>query len=286
MPGQPTDDAKYIDLHIHTNHSDGTCAVDEVVRIAAERGLRAIAITDHDCIAAYPRALELGQELGVEVLTGVELSSDLNGVDIHVLGYCFDIENEALQDKLREMRDARFVRARKMVENLNRQGIDLRFETVLKVAGDAAIGRPHIATAMLQEELIYSFREAFDSYIGYESTAYVDKLKIRPQEVFTLIREAGGIPVLAHPVVTRVDEHIPQFIRDGLMGIEVYHTESSPAAERFYRQLARKNDLLMTGGSDFHSPAHSRLGIGHPRVPASLADSLRESQTVDRAELA
>jgi predicted metal-dependent phosphoesterase TrpH len=178
------------------------------------------------------------------------------------------------------MKDARFVRAQRIVQNLNHQGIDLRFDTVLKIAGDAAIGRPHIAAAMLQEELIYSFREAFENNIGYDSPAYVEKLKIRPSEVFELVRQAGGIPVLAHPVVTKVDELIPQFIRDGLMGIEVVHSESSPAAERYYRQLARRNGLLITGGSDFHTTAHSRLEIGYPRVPLSMIDALRTACAV------
>jgi predicted metal-dependent phosphoesterase TrpH len=282
MLDKPSDDGRYVDLHIHTKHSDGTCTVEEVLQTAVEHGLQAISITDHDCIDAYPRALELGARMGIEVIPGVELSCDLEGVDIHVLGYCIDVENGPLCAKLREMKDARFVRARRIVENLNNMGMDLRFETVLKIAGDAAIGRPHIAAAMLQEELIYSFREAFDSSIGYDSPAYVDKLKIKPAEVFQLIRQAGGVPVLAHPAVTRVDEHIAQFIRDGLMGIEAMHSESSPAAERFYRQLARRNGLLVTGGSDFHTTAHSRLEIGHPRVPASFALALKG----ERAEYA
>lgn len=275
MESRFIDDGKYVDLHIHTKHSDGTCTVEEVLATAAERQLSSVSITDHDCIDAYPRAFAAGEQLGVEVIPGVELSCYLGGVDIHVLGYCFDVHNAALRSKLQEMKDARYVRARKMVENLNRQGIDLRFETVLKIAGDAAIGRPHIAAAMLQEELIYSFREAFEKSIGYDSPAYVDKLRIEPKEVFRLILDAGGTPVLAHPAVTGVDEHIPQFVRDGLMGIEVIHSENSPAAERYYAQIARKHNLLVTGGSDFHTSAHSRLEIGTPRVPHSLARALQ-----------
>jgi predicted metal-dependent phosphoesterase TrpH len=269
-------EAQYVDLHVHTKHSDGASSVDEVLAVASAQGLQAISITDHDTIDAYPAALERAGALGIEVIPGVEISSNIGRTDIHILGYCIDIENRALRGKLQEMRDARFVRARRMVERLNAQGIDLRFETVLKVAGPGAIGRPHIAAAMMQEELIYSVRDAFERLIGYDSPAYVEKMQIAPRDVFQLILQAGGIPVLAHPALTRVDEHIPQFVRDGLMGMEVMHAEPAPAAERYYRELCGKHGLLMTGGSDYHSPAQSgRVVIGWPRVPAAFAQMLK-----------
>ena len=214
--------------------------------------------------------------MGIEVIPGVEISSDIDGLDIHILGYFVDTNNPELVEKLQQMKQARYVRARKIVENLNREGIDLRFETVLRIAGSAAIGRPHIASAMLQEELICSFREAFEKHIGYDSAAYVEKLKIRPREVFQLIARAGGIPVLAHPAVTGVDEHIPEFVNDGLMGIEVIHSEHTATTERRYRRLCRQHGLVMTGGSDFHTSQHSRLDIGYPRVPASFAEILKK----------
>jgi len=278
MSAKPPEDAKYVDLHIHTKHSDGTWTAEEVLRCAAQRGLEAVSITDHDCVDAYPAAFDIAADLDIELIPGVEISCDLNGVDIHILGYCIDVQNPALLQKLQEMKRARYERARQMVENLNRQGIDLRFETVLRIAGEGAIGRPHIAAAMLQEELIYSFREAFDTCIGYDSPAYVDKLKIDPHEVFQLITQAGGAPVLAHPAITRVDEHIPQFVRDGLKGIEVLHSDSSSSAERYYRKIAAKHSLLITGGSDFHANAHGRAEVGVPRVPASLIAALRNGR--------
>ena len=274
------ENAEYIDLHIHSNHSDGACSVDEILHMAGERGLAAIAITDHDCIDAYPQAVVQGAAMGIEVIPGVEISSNIGQCDIHILGYGFDTSNATLRARLHEMKEARYARAKKMVENLNRLGMDLRFETVLKIAGNAAIGRPHIATAMLQEELIYSFREAFDRCIGYDSPAYVEKMPIAPAEVFRLILDAGGIPVLAHPAITQVDECIPQFVRDGLMGIEAIHSEVAPATERFYTEIARKHDLLITGGSDFHSPSrYGRGELGHPRVPASFAEALKNQRT-------
>lgn len=267
---------KFVDLHIHTIFSDGTCTVKEVIDNAHEQGLSAISITDHDCTDAYPEAIEIGNRLGIEVITGVELSSEIDGTDIHILGYCIDPGNSAFVSKLREMKDARFFRAKKIVENLNGQGVDLRFETVLSIAGVGAIGRPHIAAAMIREELVYSFREAFDKYIGYGLPAYVEKLKLHPKEVFDLIKNAGGVPVLAHPGVTQVDQRIPEFIREGLKGIEVYHTEHSSAIERHYLRIAKKHHLAFTGGSDFHSFHHNKSEIGSPSVPYSAIQSIKE----------
>jgi 3',5'-nucleoside bisphosphate phosphatase len=269
---------KYVDLHIHTKLSDGTHPVEEILETACAKKLKAVSITDHDCIDAYPFAQEIGLKYGIEVIPGVELSSEISGVDIHILGYYVDIHNQDLITKLRELKKARYGRAQKIVENLNRQGIDLRFETVLNIAGEAAIGRPHIAAALLKEELVYSFREAFDKYIGYDSPAYVEKLSMHPHEVFRLIRAAGGIPVLAHPGVTKVDERIPQFIREGLMGIEVFHSEHVNAVERHYLQYCRKNGLAFTGGSDFHNGNQSKSEIGYPKVPYSTVESLKAKQ--------
>ncbi|MFP4014095.1 MAG: PHP domain-containing protein [Chitinispirillaceae bacterium] len=276
MPPETELSKKYVDLHIHTTFSDGSYSVKEVMEAVAAKGLKAISITDHDCTDAYPLAMDLGADMDIEVIPGVELSSEIQGTDIHILGYFVDINNSAFINKLHEMKDARYVRAKQIVSNLNKQGIDLRFDTVLSIAGLGAIGRPHIAAAMLKEELVYSFREAFDRFIGYGSPAYVEKLKMSPKEVFDLIRQAGGIPVLAHPGVTRVDERIPEFIRDGLQGIEVYHTEHPASAERHYMRTCKKNHLAFTGGSDFHSPNHNRSEIGWPKVPYSSVKGLKE----------
>lgn len=266
---------KYVDLHIHSKCSDGTKTAQELVEDAGQKKLKAIAITDHDCTDAVSQAIELGETLGVEIIPGVELSSEIGDVDIHILGYLMDINHPALVTKLTEMKKVRYTRAQKIVENLNKQGIDLRFETVMSFAGHGAVGRPHIAAALLKEELVYSFREAFDRYIGYGSVAYVEKMSLKPREVFELIRNAGGVPVLAHPGVTKVDDRIAEFINDGLMGIEVFHSEHNNEAEKKYLQICRKNDLAFTGGSDFHDGTQNRASIGSPRVPYSAVESLK-----------
>jgi predicted metal-dependent phosphoesterase TrpH len=272
----PASARRYVDLHIHTIHSDGTSSVKEVIETASRKGLAAIAITDHDCIDAYPHAVDLGSQVGVEVIPGLELSSEVEGTDLHILGYFIDTANPILNRRLTEMKDARYVRARKIVENLNAQGIDLRFETVLAVAGVGAIGRPHIAAAMLKEELVYSFREAFEKYLGYGLPAYVGKFRMQPKEIFDLVKQAGGVPVLAHPGVTKVDGRIEEFIRDGILGIEAYHTEHSAASRQNYIKIARRNGLAVTGGSDFHNSTHNKSEIGVPRVPYGALKSLKE----------
>ncbi len=266
---------KYVDLHIHTTFSDGNSTVEEVMGFAAEKRLAAVSITDHDCTDAYPLATKLGASMGIEVIPGVELSSDIQGTDIHILGYYIDVDNPVFKQKLCEMKHIRYLRAEKIVSNLNKQGIDLRFDTVLSIAGEGAIGRPHIAAALLKEELVYSFKEAFDKFIGYGSPAYVEKMKMQPKEVFSLIKQAGGIPVLAHPGVTGVDQRIPEFIRDGLMGIEVYHTEHSGSIQRHYLRFCTKHNLAFTGGSDFHSFNHNRSEVGSLQIPMSTITSLK-----------
>jgi 3',5'-nucleoside bisphosphate phosphatase len=284
MQTAPVFARRYVDLHIHTIHSDGSNTVNEVLDAASQKGLAAIAITDHDCIDAYPHALELGSQLGIEVIPGLELSSEFEGTDLHILGYFIDTDNPTLTRRLTEMKEARYVRAQRMVENLNRQGIDLRFDTVLAVAGVGAIGRPHIAAAMLREELVYSFREAFERYLGYGLPAYVEKYRMRPREIFDLVKQAGGVPVLAHPGVTKIDDRIDEFIRDGVMGIEAYHTEHSAAFQQNYVKVARKNNLAITGGSDFHNNNHNKSEIGVPRVPYSTVKSLKDRRAAFLAE--
>ncbi len=271
------DERGCVDLHMHSKHSDGAHTVDQLLAKAKEKNLAAISITDHDTLGAYPYATEEGKKLGIEVITGIELSCELNGHDIHILGYFLDHENEELAVVLKEVRKARMKRAEQMVRNLNDMGIDLRFETVLRFAGDGAIGRPHIATALLHEEFTYSFKEAFEKYIGYDCPAYVEKMQVEPAEGFRLIKQAGGVPILAHPGVTKVDDLLPKLLQDGLAGIEVYHSEHSWPVRKHYAALCRKHHLLFTGGSDFHCHTHrpNSVEIGNPELRYSLLEGLK-----------
>ncbi|ERP38948.1 PHP domain-containing protein [Chitinivibrio alkaliphilus] len=267
-----------VDLHIHSVHSDGANTVDELIGIARERGLAAISITDHDTLDAYPYAIEEGKRWGIEVIPGTELSCEYKGTDIHILSYFLDYENTELRQMLKNMRDARYFRAKKMVTTLNSLGVDLRFETVLRFSRGGAIGRPHIATALLHEEFVYSFREAFDKYIGYDSPAYVEKMHVTPEEIFSLVRRAGGVPILAHPGVTAVDDFLPELVQQGLAGLEVYHSDHGKATRKRYAAFCKKHRLLFTGGSDFHCDMH-RPGqsiVGDPYIRYSLLAGLKK----------
>ncbi len=271
-----TNDA-FVDLHIHSKFSDGNFGVEEIIETAFKARLRALSITDHDCIDAVERAQVLGSSVNIEVIPGVELSTELGGLDIHVLGYHFDISDQRLIRKLNEFKDARYERAKKIVRNLNRMGVDLRFDTVEKIAGEGSIGRPHIADGLLKEELVSSFREAFEKYIGYSCPSYVEKMKCLPEESFRLIRGAGGVPILAHPQVTGCDERIPRFVQQGLMGIEVWHTEHTESSRKFYLEYCQKHQLVYTGGSDCHGSRKGKPSIGTLPIPYECVERIREA---------
>jgi predicted metal-dependent phosphoesterase TrpH len=271
-----------IDLHIHTRFSDGALIPEDVLIAAKKKGLSAISITDHDAVGAYPFVIEKGKEMGIEVITGVELSCGVGKNDIHILAYFFDYENNRLLSALEEMRAARYTRAKKIVKNLNNLGIDLQFETVLRFAGRSldgggSIGRPHIAEALLHEEFVYSYREAFEKYLGYDCPAYEDKMQLSPFDVFDLIKDAGGISIMAHPGVTNVDYLIPELIKQGLSGLEVYHADHNITQRKHYATICKKDRLLFTGGSDFHrttNKVHS-TEIGEPPIRYSLLEGLK-----------
>ncbi len=267
---------RFVDLHVHTTCSDGVFRPEEVVRMAAEAGLEVIAITDHDTVDGVKRALEAGRKEGVEVIPGVELSARAGPSDIHILGYYVDIEDPQFREWMEKLRRERWERARKIVEKLNILGVGLRFDTVLEVAGEAVIGRPHIADALVREAWVASYNEAFQKYIGYDGPAYLPKYEISPEEGIEIIRKAGGIPVFAHPGTARRDELIPGMVRAGLMGIEAFHPLHPPEACRYYQNLARKYGLLYTGGSDFHGSDRRMAPLGSQRVSYDVFQTLKE----------
>jgi predicted metal-dependent phosphoesterase TrpH len=270
-----------IDLHIHSRFSDGGLTPDEILLAAKKKGLSALSITDHDAVGAYPYVIEKGRELGLDVIPGVELSCEADKTDIHILAYFFDYQNKRFLDTLEEMRNARYERAKKIVKNLNNIGIDLQFETVLRCAGDGSfersIGRPHIAEALLHEEFVYTYREAFEKYLGYDCPAYEDKMQLTPSDVFDLIKGAGGVAIMAHPGITNVDYLIPDLISQGMSGLEVYHADHNIIQRKHYAAICKKDRLLFTGGSDFHRAANKVHSpeIGEPPIRASLLAGLK-----------
>lgn len=256
-----------IDLHTHTDRSDGTFAPAELVRRAAELQLDVVAVTDHDTSDGLAEALAAGAEAGIEVVPGVELSAEFEGTSVHVLCYWMDAEHAGLQGELGRLRDERLRRGELMVERLHALGMPVSFERVREIAGGGNIVRPHVAQAMVEAGVVASEKEAFDEWIGDGKPAHVPKHALHPVAATSLIREAGGLCVLAHPGMwgdqTSVPEQLIEAMAEaGMVGLEVDHTDHSPEQREHYRKLAGRLDLIATGGSDCHGARYEPIRLG------------------------
>lgn len=254
------------DLHVHTTASDGVLSPVEVVDKAYERGLCGIAITDHDTVDGLEPAIsyQKAKDLPIAVIPGIEMNTEADGQEIHILGYYIDYYNLGLKGRLQEIREARHERAEKMIDKLRGMGILVSFSQVENLAKGDLIGRPHIAQALMEKNYVCSIKEAFEKYIGRGKPAYVSRYKFLPQEAVDLIKKAGGISILAHPGLIKKQEVVSSIIKLGIEGIEVYYPEHSDRQINVFTELCRKNKLLITGGSDYHGngseESRNRLG--------------------------
>ncbi len=270
---------RYIDLHAHSDCSDGVDSPEELVSKARAAGLCALAITDHDAVDGVERARRVSAR-DLEIVPGVELSAREGASDVHVLGYLFDPESRELLSYLETFRSHRLSRAKRIVEKLNDLGMALELESVTAQAGDgkASIGRPHIARALVESGQAESLQDAFNRYLGNHAPAYVPKVFFSVEDAIQIIHKAGGVAVLAHPGSLRRDELIPGFVESGLDGLEVIHPDHTETARRYYGQLASRHGLVTTGGSDYHGPRPDRCGLGGMGVShRHLADLKRIS---------
>lgn len=240
------------DLHTHSTASDGADTPAQIVEKAAAMGLKAVGITDHDAVDGLAEALKRGKEIGIEVVPGVEINTDYEGQEVHILGYYIDFQHPSLLATLEDMRRFRRQRIETMVGKLRALGLDIHIDEVKEVAGEAAMGRPHLARVMMEKGYVSSVTEAFERYIGLGRPAYVPRTHLTPFAAVEIVRKAGGIPVLAHPGLVGRDEIIPRLISVGLMGLEVWHSDHTAEDASRYLALAEKLDLLVTGGSDYH----------------------------------
>lgn len=255
-----------IDLHIHTTFSDGTCSPEEVVRIAKEKGLFAIAVTDHDTTDGVKIALKKGQEMGIEVISGVEISADFE-IEMHILGLFIDVDNVFLQDKLKILEVFRKERNPKIIKKLRKMGYDISMEDVERVASGEVIGRPHIARVLVQKGYFDSTKAVFEKLLGFGKPAYVKKEKLKPYEAIRAIKEANGIAILAHPhkylYLDEGPENVFEELKEyGLDGLEVYHSDHTDKETRELLEIAKKLDLVISGGSDFHGANKPDIEIG------------------------
>ena len=269
---------KSADLHIHTHYSDGTMSPQEVVRDALHCGLNCIAITDHDTVEGISAAVEAARGHDLEVLSGIEFSTEINGKDIHMLGYLFNWQDASLVEQLQKMQNARAERMKKMIQKLEALGIhDISFEEINGSAKTKALGRPHLAAALVEKKVVGNMKAAFAQFLAEGAPAYVPKFKQTPQEAISLIKGLGGIVVLAHPMLSNVDELIPGFVQAGLGGLEARYPNCSENVTRFYEGLARKHNLVITGGSDAHGAAKKHTFIGKVRIPYDLVEKLKQA---------
>lgn len=263
------------DLHLHTTASDGSWEPATLLKTAKNHGLTTIAITDHDTIANIPKALSLADDL--EVITGIEFSTEYADKEIHILGYGIDIKNRNLAKHLQDLELERITRAKRIVERLNSLGLELEYAQVKNAAGKhGIIGRVHIAQALVQLGYVSSVDDGFNRYLGHGKPAYVRRDKLHPKQAISLIKSSGGIPVIAHPGLIRNDALIPGLISLGIEGIEVMHPKHSTTQTENYLKLTKKRDLLPTGGSDCHGPnVKERVYLGSIRVPDTWVTHLK-----------
>jgi predicted metal-dependent phosphoesterase TrpH len=276
-----------VDLHTHTTASDGTYSARELVREAAQRGLRVLAITDHDSTEGLAEALdEASRRAPLQIVPGIEINCDVEGAEIHVLGYYPDYQAPWFQDFCREQRRERRARVERIAARLGELGMPIDPEAVFALVREGSAGRPHVAQAMLARGYVKSVREAFDKYLGAGKPANVPRKKLAPADAVRLIRRAGGVPVLAHPGLADRDGMIPELIAAGMMGIECYYSEHSAAQRAAYLERCRQDDLVATGGSDFHGPRVRAATLGVPAVPMAAWEALRAKAALARASAA
>lgn len=266
------------DLHIHTTASDGRLSPHEVVRQAELAGLSYIAITDHDTVAAYAELNGYVHTAAsrLSIIPGIEFSTDLPRHEVHILGYCIDINNVRFRDQLESILADRLKRSRLIVDKLNKLGYSIDYNRVMDTAGQTrAIGRPHIAKVLVEDGHFKSIREAFEQVLGKNSPAYVPHYKLTPEQVIKLIEQVGGTAILAHPGLIGDDKLVLDLIKAGIHGLEVYHPEHDQASANKYLAFANKYNLKVTGGSDFHAiPGRYPEKLGSFTVSATLVDFL------------
>ena len=275
-----------IDLHTHSTESDGTLTPQELMQLASDIGLSAIALTDHDTVGGLSKAKPVAESLGIELVPGIELSTDYNGTEVHMLGFYIDDTNPAFLKKLQEFIDSRNLRNEKMAFLLQKEGFSITLEDLYREYPDSVITRAHFARYLVEHGYVKDRDTVFRKYLGDNCRCYVPREKITPFEAIDLIHLGGGLAFFAHPVLCHMNhDRLRFFVRDlkeaGLTGMEAVYSMNSPGDERNMKKLAQEFDLLISGGSDFHGSNKPYIklgsGMGHLFVPYDLLTNLRPS---------
>lgn len=275
---------KYIDLHVHSNESDGTLAPQEVIHLAKSKNLSAIALTDHDTISGLPAARTAADELNIELVPGIELSTDYNGTEVHILGYYINDKNPAFLQKLSEFRNGRDNRNKEMVAKLQKEGFAISYNSLVESFPNSVLTRAHFARYLYDNGLVKDMDVVFQKYIGNGCRCYVPREKITPFEAIDLIHTGGGFAYFAHPVLChmnydRLDFFIKSMKEHGLTGIEAVYSTYFPGDERNMRRFAEKYNLLISGGSDFHGSNKPTIqlgtGKGNLKIPYQFLQDMK-----------
>jgi predicted metal-dependent phosphoesterase TrpH len=278
-----------IDLHAHTVFSDGTFTPRQLIELARERQLDVVALTDHDTTAGLPDAERAGEELGVEVIPGVEFSTVRDGEGVHILCYLMDPSHAELEAELRRLREDRYTRGERMVAKLQELGYPVAFDRVRQIARGGNIIRPHVAQALVEAGVVPTIKDAFsEELIGSGGRAYVEKHALHPLDALALIHRAGGVCVLAHPGTWRETKPVPHGLIDelaaaGLDGIEARHPEHTPEVEANYVAIAERTGLLWTGSSDCHGTRYDPVRLGMRTTDPEQLERLRQRAADFRA---
>ena len=271
--------AEKVDLHVHTYYSDGTFSPEDVVRGAARRGLAAVAVCDHDCTDAVEECQRIAPKYGIEIVPGVEITAEIEGIEVHILGYLIDIKSRLLGELLKGLRESRVQRIYTMIEKLKEHNVNISPESVFSLSTRGTIGRLHLAAALYNARKVSSIREAFIKYLADDAPCYVARFCAMPDRAISTILKSGGVPVYAHPGAMGRDDFIPAFMKAGLRGLEVYHADHTKKTTQYYTNLAQKYGLLITGGSDSHGD--HKGSIGRVSMPYSTVEELKkESQEI------
>lgn len=259
-----------VDLHAHTTASDGTFNPRRLVKRAVKRGVRVLSITDHDTTSGLSDAMDEAARWSIDIVPGIEINTEFGGTEAHILGYFIDVHNAQLQQRLQAVRDERGLRIKRLVEKLQSLGCDITESDVARYGKGESLGRPHVAQALVAKKYAAHVRDAFDRWLARDRPAYVPRESLDPKQAIALIKSAGGVPVLAHPIYLSSDALIEELIAAGLGGLEVFYPAHTPAHRQHFADLARAHRIAMSGGSDFHGPQIKRIDVGE--IEFSLSD--------------
>ncbi len=271
----------FIDLHVHTTASDGTYTPSEVIQIAFEMGLKAIAITDHDTVSGVANALDAAKNLDIEVIPGIEFSTEINNTSIHILGLYVDYRNKELIELSSKIINSREIRAKKIVQKLNEllESPKINFNDV-KIKANNLIGRPHIAEVLVEKGVVHTINEAFEKFLKRGAPAYIPRFKLTPIEAVSFLKNIGAIPILAHPCHISKEINLEELINDlievGLAGLEIYYPDHSNEDITKLLELTEKYDLVVSGGSDSHGELTKETPIGCLEIPYSILENIKK----------